>query len=133
MAYVPGSHRVGRLKVVDITHQTTPYDILKDPALRGAEPQTVEVKAGAIVWHHGLTVHLAGENQTTEPRRVFTIVYISDEARRSRAWPAYPLDRDGVEVGELIRGPGMPRLWPPPEQTPQPPDDIGVPIGPQYS
>ena len=35
MAYVPGSHLAGPLKVVDITHTSKPFDILNDPALKG--------------------------------------------------------------------------------------------------
>ncbi len=132
MAYVPGSHRAGRLKVVDITHSTDPYDILKDPALTGVRPVDVEVTAGSVVWHHGLTVHQARANTSDRVRRVFTVVYISDRARRMREWPAFPLDRDGVGVGELVEGPGMPRLWPPPNELPQPPAEIGGATGPQH-
>ena len=59
MAYVPGSHQVGNLRPVDITHQSEPYDILSDPKLKQAQPQWVDVEPGAEVWHHGLTVHLS--------------------------------------------------------------------------
>ena len=132
MAYVPGSHLAGRLQVVDITHTSEPYAILDDPALAGRKPQTVEVKAGQAIWHHGMTVHQAAANTTTQTRRVFTIVYIDSAAKRHREWPTYPLDRDGVGVGELIAGPGMPVLWPAPAEMPNPPDVIGVATGPQY-
>ncbi len=131
MAYVPGSHLAGRLQVVDITHTTEPYDILDDPALHGAQPNYVEVAAGSVIWHHGLTVHQAAANTGQQTRRVFTVVYISDQARRHKPWPTYPLDRDGVEVGGLIEGPGMPRLWPPPESLPEPPPVQGETTGPQ--
>ena len=87
--------------------------------------------AGSVIWHHGLTVHQASANTTSATRRVFTIVYIDAAARRTKAWPAYPLDRDGVGVGELIAGPGMPVLWPPPTDLPTPPEDISVAVGPQ--
>ncbi len=40
MAYVPGFHKAVRLKVVDITHSTDPYEILNDPAV-GGEPQSM--------------------------------------------------------------------------------------------
>ncbi len=132
MAYVPGSHKVGRLRVVDITHNTEAYDILSDPALQGAEPEWIEVPAGTIIWHHGLTVHQASANQSSTTRRVFTVVYIDAAAKREKSWVAYPLDRDGVEVGETIRGPGMPRLWPPPQKLPSPPKSRGQLNGPQY-
>lgn len=132
MAYVPGSHKAGALKVVDITHQSEPYDILEDPALNGAQPELVEVKAGSIVWHHGMTVHQAAANTSATTRRVFTVVYIASDARRTKPWPTYPLDREGIEVGEVLRGEGMPILWPPPEIPPEPPQIIGERTGPQY-
>jgi ectoine hydroxylase-related dioxygenase (phytanoyl-CoA dioxygenase family) len=131
MSYVPGSHKAGRLKVVDITHTTDPYDILNDPALNGARPELVEVPAGSVIWHHGLTVHQAAANTTTDTRRVFTIVYISSNARRIKGWYAYPLDRAGVAEGELIEGVGIPELWPPPAELPEPPADVGRTVGPQ--
>ena len=131
MSYVPGSHRVGRLKVVDITHSTDPYDILNDPALGGAVPEPVEVKAGSVVWHHGLTVHQAAANTTSATRRVFTIVYVAANARRIKSWYAYPLERAGVAEGGLIQGEGLPVLWPPPQALPEPPENIGRAVGPQ--
>ncbi len=133
MAYVPGSHKLGRLKVVDITHTTDPYDILNDPALEGAQPEFVEVSAGSVVWHHGLTIHQASANTTEHTRRVFTVVYIGLDARRIREWETYPLERAGVKVGEVIEGLGLPVLWPPPDELPVPPDEISVEVGPQYS
>ncbi len=132
MAYVPGSHKVGRLKVVDITHSTEAYDILSDPALNGAQPQWMEVPAGTVVWHHGFTVHEAAANQSSDTRRVFTVVYIDANARRAKPWPVFPLDRDGVAVGELIQGPGLPTVWPPGTDYPKSPVEKGQPTGPQY-
>ena len=131
MAYVPGSHRHGRLKVVDITHQTDPYDILNDPAIAHRKPRTVEVEAGSVIWHGGLTVHMAAANRSARTRRVFTVVYLDANARRTRSWPVYPLDRDGVKEGEIIRGPSMPQLWPPPAVAPIPPGDPANATGPQ--
>lgn len=132
MAYVRGSHKAGRLKVVDITHTSEPYDILRDPALNGMQPQYMEVQAGSVIWHHGFTVHMASANETPKPRRVFTIVYLSGSAKRERDWPLFPLDREEIRVGEVIEGPGMPMLWPPSAELPTPPDVIGVAVGPQH-
>ena len=132
MAYVPGSHKAGRLRVVDITHTTDPYQILEDPALEGKAPEFVEVNAGSVIWHHGLTVHQAAPNESQATRRVFTIVYIKADARRTHSWSAYPLDREGIEVGEVLRRPGMPILWPEPESVPEPPALTGEGTGPQY-
>lgn len=112
MAYVPGSHKAGRLKVVDITHESEPYDILNDPALNGAQPKWVEAPKGSVVFHHGLTVHLAAANTTSDVRRVMTMVYFADGTKRLQNWPVFGPDRDGVKVGEPIEGPGMPVAWP---------------------
>ena len=133
MSYVPGSHKAGALKVVDITHSSEPYDILADPALNGRSPELVEVPAGSVVWHHGFTVHQAAANTTSNVRRVFTIVYLSAYARRAKAWPTFPLDRAGVGVGEVIGGEGLPVVWPSPVRLPEAPEFISQPTGPQYT
>ncbi len=130
--YVPGSHRLGRLKTVNLTKTTEAYDIMSDPALAGAEPVFVEAEPGSVVWHHGHTVHLAGANTSGQPRRVFTVVYLADGYRRAKPWPNFPLDRAGVEVGELMQGDGLPLAWPrQPGSLPDVPDVIGEPTGPQ--
>ncbi len=132
MGYVPGSHKVGGLTRVDITHRTEPYDILADPALGGRKPVWVEAPAGAVIWHHGFTVHQAAPNQSAETRRVFTVVYIACGYPRTESWTTFPLDRAGVGLGEEIKGPGLPLAWPrSPGDYPEPPELIGRPIGPQ--
>ena len=132
MAYVPGSHRAGRLKPVNLLHTTVPYDILTDPALGGAKPEFVEAPPGSVVWHHGLTVHQAAPNQSDGMRRVFTIVYIADGYPREHAWTTFPLDRDAVGVGEPMQGPGMPIAWPRAAgDLPPAPERLGEPTGPQ--
>lgn len=131
MAYVPGSHHVGNLRPVDITHQSKPYDILGDPKLNKAQPQWVNVQPGAVVWHHGLTVHQAAANNSTQTRRVFTVVYVASDAQRVKSWPCFPLDREQIEVGQMLRGPGLPVIWPQPDTLPIPPTNIGEKSGPQ--
>jgi ectoine hydroxylase-related dioxygenase (phytanoyl-CoA dioxygenase family) len=132
VSYVAGSHRVGRLKVVNLLHTTEPYDIMHDPALAGLDSVVVEAPVGDVVWHHGLTVHRAAPNQTGDTRRVFTIVYIADGWRRQGGWEFFPLDRDGVADGELIRGAGLPIVWPrAPGDLPEPPSVRGRGTGPQ--
>lgn len=133
MGYVPGSHRAGRLAPVDITHTSEPYDILSDPALGDAGVEFVDAAAGSVIWHHGLTVHQAAANLTGETRRVFTVVYIADGYPRAEAWPVFPLDRDGVAVGEPMEGPGIPIVWPrESDSIPPVPDVTGEPTGPQF-
>lgn len=130
--YVPGSHRLGRLKTVNLTKTTDAYDIMSDPALDGAEPVFVEAEPGSVVWHDGYTVHLAGANATNTTRRVFTVVYLADGFRRAKPWPNFPLDRAGVEVGALMQGDGLPLAWPrEPGFLPAVPAVLGEPTGPQ--
>ena len=112
---------------------THPYvGFVNDPALKGKSLEQVEIEPGSVIWHHGLTVHAATANQTENTRRVFTVVYLSADARRQKSWPVFPLDRAGVQVGEITQGEGMPRLWPPLSQRPEPPALLGTETGPQY-
>ena len=132
MGYVAGSHRAGPLRTVNIMHTSEVYNILDDPALHGRQPTYVEAPKGSVVWHHGFTVHTAGPNRTDATRRAFTIVYLADGYRRTKPWPNFPLDRAGVEVGELMEGDGLPMVWPPSsDRLPEPPAVIGEPTGPQ--
>ncbi len=133
MSYVPGSHNCGRLTPVDITHTTKPHDILQDPALEGRRPRLVEPNAGEVVWHHGMTVHQAGANQSARTRRVFTVVYIADGYARRGDWVAFPLDRDAVADGAPMEGAGMPVVWPrEADFNPQPHPIQGGELGPQW-
>jgi ectoine hydroxylase-related dioxygenase (phytanoyl-CoA dioxygenase family) len=131
MGYVPGSHVHGKLRTVNLRNPADAYDILTDPALDGTEPVVVEAPPGSVVWHHGFTVHLARANNGDEMRRVFTVVYLADGHRRAKPWPNFPLDRAGVEVGELMQGEGLPVVWPHADQIPQPSNVIGQATGPQ--
>jgi ectoine hydroxylase-related dioxygenase (phytanoyl-CoA dioxygenase family) len=132
MSYVPGSHKAGPLRAVDITHSTEPYNILSDPALNGMSPEWVSVDPGSVVWHSGFTVHQAAANQSDGARRVFTIVYFADGFRRMKNWPVFPLDRAEVGVGELMQGEGLPVVWPVPDELPAPPYVLGQTTGPQH-
>jgi ectoine hydroxylase-related dioxygenase (phytanoyl-CoA dioxygenase family) len=132
MAYVPGSHRSGLNQFVDITHlmHPEPYDILSDPAISDTKPVWVEAPAGSVVFHHSLTVHLAGPNRTDKTRRVFTIVYMADGCVRSSGRPVLSLERDHVAVGDPIAGPGLPIAWPRAEgDLPEPPAQQGPGTG----
>ncbi len=132
MAYVPGSHRSGLSRFVDITHlmHPEPYDILGDPAIADTAPMWIEAPAGSVVFHHSLTVHLAGANTTNRTRRVFTIVYMADGCVRSSSRPVLSLERDNIAVGDKIAGPGLPIAWPRPEgDLPDPPTQRGPATG----
>ncbi len=132
IGYVPGSHRLGRLKTVNLLETVEAYDILLDPAIAGRQPVYVEAAKGSVVWHHGMTVHAALANDSDTTRRAFTVVYIADGYRRAKSWPNFPLDRAGVGVGELMQGDGLPLAWPrEQDRLPGPPKVTGEPTGPQ--
>lgn len=133
MAYVPGSHKAGSLRTVDITHRSEPYDILSDPKLRGQKPLWVDVDPGSVVWHDGFTVHQASANESPDTRRVFTVVYIASNTKRIKAWPCFPLDRENIGVGDRLRGNGIPVVWPPSQELPEPPRMVGEASGPQQT
>ena len=128
MAYVPGSHRVGLERFVDISHMLQePYPILEDPKIDQIEPVWVEVAPGSVVFHHSLTVHLAEPNHGQETRRVYCIIYFADGCVRRSAIPHQTLDRQQIAVGEAIQGDVSPVVWPrdsdslPPAPTTRPP------------
>ena len=130
MAYVPGSHRVGLSKFVDITHslQPEPYDILADPKIRDREPVWVDVPPGAVVFHHSLCVHLAAPNASDRMRRVHTVIYFAGGCVRSKPWPHISVDRQAIAVGDPIRGEVTPIAWPRSEgDWPPTPSDGRVP------
>jgi len=130
MGYVPGSHLAGRLQVVDITHQSEPYDILQDSALRGATTDWVEASAGTVIFHHGYCVHQAGPNQTDDTRRAMTMVYYADGTVREKDWPVFGLDRANIEVGAPIEGLGLPIAWPRENSAlPETPTQLGAKVG----
>jgi ectoine hydroxylase-related dioxygenase (phytanoyl-CoA dioxygenase family) len=127
MAYVPGSHRFEGVRRFANIFAGRGFD-LADPAIgRGVAPVFVEVPRGAVAFHHGLTLHLAGPNRTDRTRRVHTLILFADGARRSTpGHPHFAVDRAGIRPGEPIRSDVTPVMWPrpdgrPPEPPPLPP------------
>jgi len=115
-AYLPGSHRVGLERFVDISHVLQkPYDILADPAVEDIEPVWVEAEPGSVVFHHSLTVHLAEPNRGDRTRRVYCIIYFADGCVRRSPIPHLVPDRQGIAVNEPIAGEVSPIAWPRPE------------------
>ncbi len=113
MGYVPGSHRSGMRRFVNI-FWGEPEDILARPELDGVEPVLVEVPPGSVAFHHGLTVHLARPNTTDRPRTVHTMIYFADGCTRSGTLPHPCVDRPGIGAGEPIRSDVTPVVWPRP-------------------
>ena len=111
MGYIPGSHRFGVRKFVNIFFGE-PEDLLNAPEARGVEPVFVEVPRGAAAFHHGLTFHLAQANRTPHTRRVHTIIYFRDGCTRGSWFPHPSVDRAGIAVGDVIASDVTPIAWP---------------------
>jgi len=111
MGYVPGSHRVGLRRFVNIFFGN-PEDVLARPELAGATPVFVEVPRGAVAFHHGLTVHLARPNRSTRVRRVHTAIFFRDGSTRAKVGIHQSVDRAGIRPGEPIRSDATPIAWP---------------------
>lgn len=126
MGYLPGSHQIGLRKFVNIFFGEQD-DILASEELAGIEPRYVEVPRGGVAFHHGLTFHLARPNATEGVRRVHTVIYFKDGCHRGAKFPHPSVDRDGIEVGQLIAGAVTPIAWPRPDgdlpEPPPPPPD----------
>jgi ectoine hydroxylase-related dioxygenase (phytanoyl-CoA dioxygenase family) len=115
MAFYPGSHRIGLKRFVDIFGDEEPEDIGRDELLAGIDPVHVEVPAGAVSFHHGLTAHFAEPNRSPELRRVHTVIYCADGVHRSSDRPHPSVDLDRIPPGAPIDGSLTPVLWPRPD------------------
>jgi ectoine hydroxylase-related dioxygenase (phytanoyl-CoA dioxygenase family) len=129
LGYVPGSHAIGMRKFVNIFFGE-PERILDEPEIKDIAPVFVEVEPGSVAFHHGLTVHLAGANNTDIDRAVHTIILFPDGSTRGYAFPHFAVDRGGVEVGQKIDSDVTPIAWPRPADQPIPPTPAGRPTTP---
>jgi ectoine hydroxylase-related dioxygenase (phytanoyl-CoA dioxygenase family) len=120
LGYIPGSHAVGMRKFVNIFFGE-PQDILSEPEIAGTEPVFLEVPPGSVAFHHGLTVHLAGANNTDVDRAVHTVIFFPDGSTRGYPYPHFSVDRGGIEVGQRIDSDATPIAWPRPADEPIPP------------
>jgi len=113
MGYVPGSHRFGVRKFVNIFFGA-PEDLINSPEARGVAPVFVEVPRGGVAFHHGLTFHLAKPNQTSRARRVHTMIFFRDGCTRGSEFFHPCVDRAGIAVGAPIVSDCTPLAWPRP-------------------
>jgi ectoine hydroxylase-related dioxygenase (phytanoyl-CoA dioxygenase family) len=127
MGYLRGSHRLGLREFVNIFTGDGEADgggdgVLGREELAGIEPVFVEVPAGAVAFHHGLTFHLAGANRTGTVRRVHTVIYFADGSTRGEGkFPHPSVERAGIGLGEVIASDVTPLAWPRPAGEPLPP------------
>jgi ectoine hydroxylase-related dioxygenase (phytanoyl-CoA dioxygenase family) len=114
MGYLPGSHRLGVREFVNIF--TGDEDALAREELAGIEPVAVEVPAGSVAYHHGLTFHLARPNATGTVRRVHTVIYFADGSTRGEGrFPHPSVERAGISLGGVIASDVTPLAWPRPD------------------
>lgn len=75
MSFVPGTHRLGPLTPVSLTH---PRSLFKVAGLdrRKCRPTVVPLQAGSCTFHDGNTFHYAGPNQSSKPRRALAVIYM---------------------------------------------------------
>jgi ectoine hydroxylase-related dioxygenase (phytanoyl-CoA dioxygenase family) len=128
MGYLPGSHTSGLRRFANI-FTSTGYDLEALPQTRGRETVWVEVPAGAVAFHHGLTVHRALPNTSPRTRRVHTVIYFADGTTRvSREHPHPAVDRAGIAPGAVVASDVTPIAWPRPAgdlpPTPPRPDPL---------
>ena len=127
MGYLPGSHRLGLREFVDI-FSGSGGDPLARRELEGVAPVWVEVPAGAVAFHHGLTFHLAKPNTTGTVRRVHTAIYFADGSTRGEGrYPHPSVERAGIAMGAPIASDVTPIAWPLPGGAL--PDAPAEPIG----
>jgi hypothetical protein len=118
MGYIPGSHQ-GEAHFVDIFTAPGAGQALLDQ--QTAEPVFVPCKAGDVIFHHGLTVHMARPNRSDRTRRVYTAIYFADGLTRGSERPHPSVDRDAIAVGAPIDGLATPVTWPLPDgRRPEP-------------
>jgi len=118
MGYVPGSHE-GEAEYVNIFSEPGSGAALVAKQKTG--PVFAPAGPGDVLFHHGLTVHLAKPNRSDHMRRVYTCIYFADGCTRAKEGYHPSLDRDGIAIGARIDGGATPIAWPlPPGRYPEP-------------
>ena len=78
-------------------------------------------KAGDVIYHHGMTAHLANANRSPSVRRVHTAIYFADGCRRSAQPKHHPsVDRARIAVGDVIASGATPIAYPLEDALPAP-------------
>jgi phytanoyl-CoA hydroxylase len=81
MAFVPGSHRLGRLEPIRLTDPQDLFSLVPEDSRTDLTFEKVfqPMPAGSCTFHHGLTFHYAGPNTTDQPRRAIITIYMPDD------------------------------------------------------
>jgi phytanoyl-CoA hydroxylase len=76
MAFINGTHALGPLPSIDLGN---PQDIFQyAPHIKPVKPVPIELEAGSVTFHNGLTFHYAGPNKSAAMREAFAIIYMPD-------------------------------------------------------
>ncbi|MBX7243856.1 MAG: phytanoyl-CoA dioxygenase family protein [Candidatus Sumerlaeaceae bacterium] len=116
MQMVPGSHNWGLLDASDFFEQDMEKlrDRMAAAAGREFAPVCVPVPAGAVSFHHCLTIHGSGPNKTDKARRAWAIHLMPDGTRYKAGTPADPhmnVRLLGGLDGDAFTGPWFPLLY----------------------
>lgn len=129
MGYVPGSHRFGLRKFANI-FTAAGFDLEDGPEAQGIPPVFVPARIGDVLFHHGLTIHTAGPNETASLRRAHTAIFFADGCTRAERPRSHPcVDRAGIRPGERIASVFTPVAHPrPPGSLPETPPPLPKPM-----
>ncbi|WNR45327.1 phytanoyl-CoA dioxygenase family protein [Paenibacillus roseipurpureus] len=109
MAFVPKSHKVGKLTSIDLANPQNIFDYVEGGQLNDQKPVVVPLKAGSCTFHNGLTFHYAHANVTDRPRRALAIIYMPDGITYSGKAHVIT-DELGLEKDQALKGPLFPLL-----------------------
>lgn len=109
MAFIPGSHKVGRLDPINLVNPQDIFGFEASGHLKGVPPAIMRMKAGSCTFHNGLTFHYAFPNRTDKPRRAMIVIYMPDGTTYSGKRHICT-DGQGLEVGQLLAGELFPVL-----------------------
>jgi ectoine hydroxylase-related dioxygenase (phytanoyl-CoA dioxygenase family) len=112
MGYIAGSHRSGQQRFVNIFRAGEEDLEAQARDLMTGTLDYVEVPAGSVAFHHGLTTHAALPNRTDRTREVHTMIFFRDGITRSAHGHHFAVDRAGIRPGEPIRSGVTPLAWP---------------------
>lgn len=84
MTYVPGSHRHGIFPVTPDPERPV-HHVPDTGGLDLPEPVACPVRAGAVIFHHGCTLHASAVNATDTWRRALILHYATSDSRSARA------------------------------------------------
>lgn len=116
MEFVPGSHRWGLLPESDFFEQNLDALQQRIEEASGREFKTVscELPAGAVSFHHCLTIHGSRPNMSDSPRLSMVLHLQPDGTRYKQGTPAEPHNSVrllGGEDGDPFAGPYFPLLY----------------------